>query len=77
MKLIVPMAGRAERFGGAFKPLLKKGDQYFIELVLASFTKLREEITEVCGICTTEQEELYQISNSLVLSDNFDKLFFY
>lgn len=70
------MAGRAERFGGAFKPLLKKGDQYFIELVLASFTKLREEITEVCGICTTEQEELYQISNSLVLSDNFDKLFF-
>ena len=63
--ILIPMAGEGSRFGYKFKPLLKLDDRTFIEHVLDSFIVYNESILYYYFIITKEQEEKYNVSQSL------------
>ena len=47
INLIFPVAGKAERFGGTFKPFLYIGDKTFIETTYEPFKKWSSNIQKV------------------------------
>ena len=63
--LIFPCAGKAERFGGTFKPFLTIGDLTFVEKAYEPFHKWSEYIENVYFIITEEQEQRYNVSSKL------------
>lgn len=57
LTLIVPMAGSAERFGGAFKPFLHVGDEYFIDAMMRPFRKAIDQIDHTVFIVRRDHED--------------------
>lgn len=65
INLIFPVAGKAERFGGTFKPFLYIGDKTFIETTYEPFKKWSSNIQKVVFICTKSQNRDFNISSKL------------
>ena len=63
--LVFPCAGKAERFGGVFKPFLKIGDLTFIEKAYEPFSKWIDNINKIHFIITQEQEKKFKVYENL------------
>jgi len=64
MIIFFPVAGKAERFGGAFKPRLSLGGESFLRIAYKSFNKIPNKL--VYSIHNQKQEQLYAAGNWLV-----------
>jgi hydroxymethylpyrimidine pyrophosphatase-like HAD family hydrolase len=65
LNVIFPMAGEGSRFGYKFKPFIQLGDLTFIELAVAPFLKNIDKIDKFYFVITKEQEEIYNVTNTL------------
>ena len=65
INLVFPMGGKAERFGGTFKPFKMLGDLSFIEKAYQPFEKWEEYIDKIYFIFTKEQDNVYNASSKL------------
>ena len=65
MNLVFPVAGEGSRFGGVFKPFMKIGDKYFIEVTYEPFKKWKKKISSVIFICTEEQNNKFNVEKKL------------
>lgn len=64
--IVFPCAGKGERFGSVFKPLLKIGDLTFIEKAYQPFSKWEKYIENIYFLVTQEQEQQNKFYDFLV-----------
>ena len=76
MKVIFPMGGKAERFGGTFKPLLLLNGKSFIELAASTFASLGDLVDSIYGICTASQRADYMLYKNERFNSLFDEIFY-